>query len=99
MKRRTAKLSVIAIAVAYASSALSATSEREASASSQDTPAGIQLAKGSPASKMFGNPFKSPSDTAIDFDPTGSISKAQPAANGKMDESPSVTPPPAKKRN
>ncbi len=99
MKRRTAGLSVIAIAVAYTSCALSAPSEREASAPSHETDTKIQLAKGSPASKMFGNPFKSPSDTAIDFDPTGSISKTQPEANGKTDASPSVTPPPAKKRN
>lgn len=98
---RISGLYVIAFAAGIATCAQAAPMEREAG-TPQKSPEGVQLAKGSPASKAFGNPFKADSEPVIDFEPTGSIStsgKTPPAADGKIGASPSVAAPPAKKRN
>ena len=99
---KLAGLYIMAFAIGFASDARAASSERESSRPLQEAPRGIQLAKGSPASKAFGNPFKTPSDMPIDFEPTGSIStggKTQPSTGGKTDASPSLGAPPAQKGN
>jgi hypothetical protein len=100
MKMNTAGLYGLAFAVAFASGAWAVTSEREAPPPTQAVE-GLRLA-GSPASKAFGNPFKAPSDTVIDMEPTGSIStsgQTPPAAGDKTDAAPSVAAPRARKRN
>ncbi len=97
---KNAGLYVIVFAAGIATCAQAAPAEREA-VSRPESPGGIQLAKGSPASRAFGNPFKAPSETMLDMEPTGSIStsgKTPPGADDKIDAAPSVTAPPAKKR-
>ncbi len=93
----------MALAVALSSGAWAAPSAREASPATQELLGGLQLAKGSPASKAFGNPFKTPSsETMVDFEPTGSIpgsGKTQPSADGKPEAAPSVTGPAVKKKH
>jgi hypothetical protein len=104
MKFGTMGLCGMALAVAFASGAWAAPSEREAAPPTGELLGGRQFAKGSPASKAFGNPFKTPSsETLLDFEPTGSIpgsGKTQPSADGKPDAaSPSVTAPAVKKKH
>jgi hypothetical protein len=103
MKFGTMGLCGMAFAVAFASGAWAAPWAGEASPPTQDSLGGLQLAKGSPASKAFGNPFKTPSsETMVDFEPTGSIhgsGKTQPSADDKPDAATSVTAPAAKKKH
>lgn len=97
---RLSGLYVIAFAAGIATCAQAAPTERDVG-TPKKSPKGVQLAKGSPASKAFGNPFKADSEPVIDFEPTGSIStsgKTSPDADGKIGAPPSVAAP-AKKRN
>ncbi|GLI94281.1 hypothetical protein [Methylocystis echinoides] len=99
MKLGKAGFCMVAFAFCIASGARAATSEGDAAPLSQEAPKVFQLAKGSPASKAFGNPFKTPSE--IDFEPTGSISNKgkKPPAADELTDTPAETAPPAKKRN